>query len=96
MKYAVGFIALKKASPDREEHALAQRRPLARPAVVEDVRRVVEHAPETVAAEIAHHRAAVALGVILDGPIILNLLDTDRVSVGHESFLFRVFHKGSF
>ena len=39
----------------------------ARLAVVQDVRPVVEHAPQAMAAEIAHHAAALALGIGLDG-----------------------------
>ncbi len=52
---------------DREEHAGAQRHALAATAVVQDVGLVVEQPAEPVAAEVAHHRAALALGVGLDG-----------------------------
>ena len=51
---------------DGEEHALAQHRPVVGPAVMQDRRRVVKHPPDAVAAEIAHHRIAVALGIALD------------------------------
>ena len=51
---------------DGEEHAGAQLRAGAGMAGVDHFRRVVEHLAETVAAEVADHRIAVALGVALD------------------------------
>ena len=51
---------------DREEHPLFQHRALAGAAVMQDVRRGVEHPAQAVAAEIAHHRLAVRFGVRLD------------------------------
>src|SRR5204862_5961335 len=51
---------------DGEEHALAHLGSVFRPTVMQDRGRVVEHAADAVAAEIAHHRIAVALGIALD------------------------------
>ena len=51
---------------DGEEHAGAQFRAGAGMAGVDHFRRVVEHLPQAMAAEIADHRIAVALGVALD------------------------------
>ena len=52
---------------DREEHPFAQHLPFAGTAEMEDAGRVVEHAPDPVAAEVAHHRAALRLRIALDG-----------------------------
>src|SRR4051794_38136612 len=51
---------------DRKEHARFQRYALAGPANMDDVRLVVEHAPEPMAAEIAHHAHALRLDKALD------------------------------
>jgi hypothetical protein len=51
---------------DGEEHAGAQLRAGAGAAGVDDFGGVVEHLPQTVAAEIADHRIAVGFGVALD------------------------------
>src|SRR3546814_10995659 len=58
---------------------------------VDDLRRVVEHLSDAMAAEIAHHRIAVAFGVTLDrvGDVAhrvarLSLLDTEHQAlIGH-------------
>src|SRR5829696_1438519 len=52
---------------DGEEHAGLQRHALAGPADMDDVRLVVEHAPEAMAAEIAHHAHALRFDKALDG-----------------------------
>src|ERR1700738_5131306 len=52
---------------DGEEHAGFQRHAFAGPADVNDVRLVVEHAAEAVAAEIAHHAHALRFDETLDG-----------------------------
>src|SRR5882757_10899625 len=52
---------------DGEEHARFQRHALAGPAYMDDVRLVVEHAPEPMAAEISHHAHALRLDKTLDG-----------------------------
>ncbi len=52
---------------DGEQHAGLELEPFAGLAVMQDVRPVVEHAAQAVAAEIAHHAAALALGIGLDG-----------------------------
>ena len=51
---------------DGEDHARLEQRALAGLASMDDVRRVVEHPADAVAAEIAHHRAALRLGERLD------------------------------
>ena len=51
---------------DGEEHPRLQHRPRPPAAVVQHVRRGVEHPAEAVAAEVADHRAAVRLGEALD------------------------------
>src|SRR5580704_13389517 len=52
---------------DGEEHAGLQRHPFAGPPDVNDVRLVVEHAAETMAAEIAHHAHALRFDETLNG-----------------------------
>ena len=52
---------------DGEQHAGLELEPFAGLAVMQNVRPVVEHAAQAVAAEIAHHAAALALGIGLDG-----------------------------
>ena len=52
---------------DGEEHAGFQRHAFAGAADMDDVRLVVEHAPEAMAAEIAHHAHALRLDKTLDG-----------------------------
>src|SRR5207342_1075951 len=52
---------------DREEHAGLQHHALAGAADMDDVRFVVEHAPEAMAAEIAHHAHALRFDETLDG-----------------------------
>src|SRR6266851_8884786 len=52
---------------DGEEHAGLELHALAGPADMDDVRLVVEHAPEAMAAEIAHHAHALRLDETLDG-----------------------------
>ncbi len=51
---------------DREEHAGPEHDAFAAPAVMQDIGFVVEQAAHAVPAELAHDRAALALGVILD------------------------------
>src|SRR3546814_5085235 len=51
---------------DGEGHALLQHQALARPAVVQHLRLVVVDLADAVAAVLAHHREALALGVLLD------------------------------
>src|SRR4051794_23719831 len=51
---------------DGEEHAGLQRHALAGPADMDDVRLVMEHAPEAVAAEIAHHAHLLRFDEALD------------------------------
>ena len=52
---------------DGEEHAGPQFDALAGAAIMEDVGNVVEQLTEAMAAEIAHHRAALGFGIDLDG-----------------------------
>src|SRR3954469_7545219 len=52
---------------DGEEHAGLELHALAGAADMDDVRLVVEHAPEAMAAEIAHHAHALRLDETLDG-----------------------------
>src|SRR5262249_6190268 len=52
---------------DGEQHAWLKREPFAGFSVMQDVGPVVEYAAEAMAAEIAHHAAALAFGVALDG-----------------------------
>src|SRR5258707_12910080 len=52
---------------DGEDHAGLQRDAFAGPADMDDVRLVVEHAPEAMAAEIAHHAHALRFDKTLDG-----------------------------
>src|SRR5207253_4542804 len=52
---------------DGEEHAGLQHHAFAGPADMDDVRLVVEHATQPVAAEIAHHAHALRLDKTLDG-----------------------------
>jgi hypothetical protein len=52
---------------DREEHAGPQQLARARLAEVQDVGRIVEHPAQAVPAEVAHHRAAHAFHIGLDG-----------------------------
>src|SRR5574337_1271280 len=54
--------------PDREGHAGLELFERAGPAVVQYLRLFVEHAADAVAAELAHHREAVAFGELLDRP----------------------------
>src|SRR2546428_2540714 len=52
---------------DGEEHAGLQGHAFAGPADMDDVRLVMEHAPQAMAAEIAHHAHALRLDEALDG-----------------------------
>src|SRR3954454_16473432 len=52
---------------DCEEHAGLELHALAGPPDMDDVRLVVEHAPEAMAAEIAHHAHGLRLAETLDG-----------------------------
>src|SRR3954452_5089439 len=52
---------------DCEEHAGLELHALAGPADMDDVRLVVEHAPEAMAAEIAHHAHGLRLDETLEG-----------------------------
>src|SRR6185437_13087169 len=52
---------------DGEQHAGLELEPFAGFAVMQDVRPVVEHAPQAVAAEITHYAAALAFGIGLNG-----------------------------
>src|ERR1700686_2594208 len=52
---------------DGEEHAGFQRHAFAGPADMNDVRLIVEHAAEAMAAEIAHHAHALRLDEALNG-----------------------------
>ena len=51
---------------DGEQHAGLERQAFARLPVMQDVRPVVEHAAQAMAAEVAHHAAALAFGISLD------------------------------
>src|SRR4030095_10485508 len=62
---------------DGEEHAGLERHAFAGPAIMQDIRMVVEFTAETVAAEIAHHRAALAFGIALD-----RMADISRLAAG--------------
>src|SRR3974390_2271389 len=52
---------------DGEEHAGLELQPFAWLPVMQDVRPVVEHAPQAMAAEIAYHAATLGLSISLDG-----------------------------
>src|SRR2546428_11593069 len=52
---------------DRESHSLLKARTGSRAPVMQDLRLLVELAPDPMAAELSHHAVSVAFGVLLDG-----------------------------
>ena len=72
---------------DGEDHAGLQLHVVGRLDVMQDGRRVVEDAAEAVAAEIAHHRAALAFGEGLDrgADVVGRAARADRRDAAHHA-----------
>ena len=74
---------------DREQHARLQHGAFAGLAIMQDVRAVVEHLPQPVAAEITHDGTALALGIGLDrfADVPGGMARFDRCNTAGEGFM---------